>query len=66
MKIPHSLAGRREFSVSMTPMIDVVFLLLIFFVCKASFQIAEAVLPSPLATGGTTAVELPPELTVVL
>ncbi len=66
MKIPHSLAGQREFSVSMTPMIDVVFLLLIFFVCTASFQIAEAVLPSPLATGGTTAVELPPELTEVL
>ena len=65
MKIPHSLAGRREFSVSMTPMIDVVFLLLIFFVCTASFQIAEAVLPSPLATGGTTAVQLPPELTEV-
>ena len=66
MKIPHSLAGRREFSVSMTPMIDVVFLLLIFFVCTASFQIAEAVLPSPLATGGTAAVQLPPELTEVL
>ena len=62
MKIPHSLAGQRKFSVSMTPMIDVVFLLLIFFVCTASFQVAEAVLPSPLAPSGTTAVELPLEL----
>ncbi|MFP6692187.1 MAG: biopolymer transporter ExbD, partial [Pirellulales bacterium] len=30
----------------MTPMIDVVFLLLIFFVCTASFQIAEQFLPN--------------------
>jgi len=29
----------------MTPMIDVVFLLLIFFVCTASFPIAEETLP---------------------
>ena len=40
---------QREFGVSMTPMIDVVFLLLIFFVCTASFQVAEAILPSSLA-----------------
>ncbi len=66
MKIPHSMTGQREFSARMTPMIDVVFLLLIFFVCTASFQIAEAVLPSPLALSGTTTVELPPELTEVL
>ncbi len=48
MKIPHSSTLQREFDVSMTPMIDVVFLLLIFFVCTASFQITESVLPSPL------------------
>ena len=36
---------------TMTPMIDVVFLLLIFFVCTASFQIAEAMLPSPISSG---------------
>ena len=47
----------------MTPMIDVVFLLLIFFVCTASFQIAEAMLPSPLSRMGATAVELLPEMT---
>ena len=36
--------------VAMTPMIDVVFMLLIFFVWTASFQIAELVLPSSLVT----------------
>ena len=68
MRIPssHSQSLRDRDNQVMTPMIDVVFLLLIFFVCTASFQIAEAVLPSPLATGGTTPVELPPELTEVL
>jgi len=48
----------------MTPMIDVVFLLLIFFVCTASFQIPEQVLPSRLSLAGGSEVELPlePEL----
>ena len=53
---------QRDFSVSMTPMIDVVFLLLIFFVCTASFQIPESILPSPLEYPGTTSADLPPEL----
>jgi biopolymer transport protein ExbD len=40
----------------MTPMIDVVFLLLIFFVWTASFQIVEQVLPSNLtAAAGSQA-----------
>jgi biopolymer transport protein ExbD len=43
----------------MTPLIDVVFLLLIFFVCTASFQIAEFSLPTNLAVAG--AVEVPVE-----
>ena len=63
MRIPHSSTLQREFGVSMTPMIDVVFLLLIFFVCTASFQIAEAILPSPLALQGSASTALPPELT---
>jgi biopolymer transport protein ExbD len=46
----------------MTPMIDVVFLLLIFFVCTASFQIAESILPTRLNNSGASAVRLPPEL----
>ena len=34
----------------MTPMIDVVFMLLIFFVWTASFHVAELILPSSLVT----------------
>ena len=34
---------------AMTPMIDVVFLLLVFFVWTASFQIVEQILPSELS-----------------
>ena len=45
-------AGRRKQTVSltvaMTPMIDVVFLLLIFFLCTASFQTPEADLAASL------------------
>jgi biopolymer transport protein ExbD len=36
----------------MTPMIDVIFLLLIFFVCTASFQAAEEILPTNLKLPG--------------
>ncbi|MFK7766854.1 MAG: ExbD/TolR family protein [Mariniblastus sp.] len=35
---------------AMTPMIDVVFLLLVFFVWTASFQIVEHILPSNMST----------------
>ena len=34
---------------AMTPMIDVVFLLLVFFVWTASFQIVEQILPSEMS-----------------
>ena len=34
---------------AMTPMIDVVFLLLVFFVWTASFQVVEFVLPSNMS-----------------
>ena len=47
--------GRRPLEVKMTPMIDVIFLLLIFFVCTASFQAAEESLPTSLSLPGTTA-----------
>jgi biopolymer transport protein ExbD len=43
-------ARRSELEIKMTPMIDVVFLLLIFFVWTASFQKVEYVLPSNLAS----------------
>mgnify|MGYP003312689341 CR=1 FL=1 len=46
----------------MTPMIDVGFLLLVFFVWTASFQVVEYLLPSELSTllGNQAAVEEPP------
>ena len=41
----------------MTPMIDVVFLLLIFFVCASIGQIPESTLPTPLAAGSIEAAD---------
>ena len=61
MQTPHAQASRREFQISMTPMIDVVFLLLIFFVCTASFQAAESVLPTDLKVAGSETVSGLPE-----
>jgi biopolymer transport protein ExbD len=59
-----SIFARRhsELDVKMTPMIDVVFLLLIFFVWTASFQIVEQVLPSNLtaASGSQPSVDSQP------
>lgn len=43
------------FDVKMTPMIDVVFLLLIFFVCTTSFRAHEQSLPTNLLVPGQTA-----------
>lgn len=55
MKIPgDTTRPRRPLQVEMTPMIDVVFLLLIFFLWTASFRIAEQRLPSSLAEETTT------------
>ena len=48
--------GRLE--VKMTPMIDVIFLLLIFFVCTASFQVVEGVLPTNLSLPGSVKTEI--------
>ncbi|APZ93834.1 ExbD/TolR family protein [Fuerstiella marisgermanici] len=46
---------------SMTPMIDVVFLLLVFFVCASIGQKPESLLPAALSAGATeTDVQLPP------
>jgi len=38
-------------NVSMTSMIDVIFLLLIFFVCASAGQVMESLLPTELAAG---------------
>jgi len=62
MQLPPPHASRREFEVSMTPMIDVVFLLLIFFVCTASFQRPESILPSKLQLAGSSTEPVPVEL----
>lgn len=56
-------ASEPDINTAMTPMIDVVFLLLVFFVWTASFQVVEYVLPSPISSQmGTEAtnVENPP------
>ncbi len=48
---------RGDLEIQMTPMIDVVFLLLVFFIWTASFQIVERVLPSQLSElAGSTSV----------
>jgi biopolymer transport protein ExbD len=66
MRVPTRHNDRRQTDVAMTPMIDVVFQLMIFFICTASFQAAEEVLPSSLAiTGGTSAhspIDVEPDL----
>ncbi|MGD9644851.1 MAG: ExbD/TolR family protein [Pirellulales bacterium] len=54
---------KRNYDVNMTPMIDVVFLLLVFFVCTTDFQALESLLPTPLKAAGATgeAVDPPDE-----
>ena len=42
--------GDVDMDSAMTPMIDVVFLLLVFFVWTASFQIVEQILPSEMSS----------------
>lgn len=62
MRRPSIYTDRREpLDVKMTPMIDVVFLLLIFFVWTASFQIVERILPSAVSEISGTGTETPDE-----
>ncbi|MBA61613.1 MAG: hypothetical protein CMJ76_04535 [Planctomycetaceae bacterium] len=50
MKRPSIFNGKRgELELKMTPMIDVVFLLLVFFVWTSSFHAVEYLLPSSLS-----------------
>ncbi|MGC1272282.1 MAG: biopolymer transporter ExbD [Planctomycetaceae bacterium] len=60
MRIPtsHRAPDAGTIDQAMTPMIDCVFLLLIFFVCASVGATSEAVLPTELAAGGVAA-ELP-------
>lgn len=57
MKVPHA-SQDESLELKMTPMIDVVFLLLVFFVWTSSFEIPEFDLPSAISeppAGGTEA-----------
>lgn len=57
------VAESADVGASMTPMIDVVFQLLIYFLCTASFQLAEQQLPTPLPqTGVGQVTETPAEV----
>jgi biopolymer transport protein ExbD len=65
MRVPTHHDDRRQTDIAMTPMIDVVFQLMIFFICTASFQLAEELLPTSLAvTSGssTSPIKIEPEL----
>jgi len=66
MRLPsHHQSNRDGLDVTMTPMIDVVFLLLIFFICTATFQPPEELLPSAVsepATSGETVKPIDPKI----
>jgi biopolymer transport protein ExbD len=66
MRVPSHHDDRRQTDVAMTPMIDVVFQLMIFFICTASFQLSEELLPTSLAvtsgTSGAAPIETQPDL----
>lgn len=63
MRIPstylHSRTGHDN--EVMTPMIDVVFLLLIFFVCAAAGQVRESLLPAEMTAPGHVEISQPTE-----
>lgn len=65
MRRPSPLVQRgasTDIDSAMTPMIDVVFLLLVFFVWTASFQIVEQVMPSEMSSQmGADPIEVEPE-----
>lgn len=62
MKIPSHSQRRAPLEIQMTPMIDVVFLLLVFFVWTANFQKLEYLLPSSVSSlmGSTTSTQVTP------
>jgi biopolymer transport protein ExbD len=63
MRVPSRHDNERQpLEVKMTPMIDVIFLLLIFFVSTSSFQPPEEVLPTNMSLPGNTSetVEIDP------
>jgi biopolymer transport protein ExbD len=56
--------SQERLDVKMTPMIDVIFLLLVFFVATASFRAIEEVLPTRFTLPGTVSsqVQIDPEI----
>ncbi|MDO4424947.1 MAG: biopolymer transporter ExbD [Planctomycetia bacterium] len=61
--------SQKSLELQMTPMIDVIFLLLIFFICTSSFQLPEKLFPTPIQTlmgnspsEQTETFELPPDI----
>jgi len=62
--LPSSLKSRTTIQMRMVPMIDVIFLLLVFFLLAANYRSREGFLPSELPRQGTQAVvaELEPLL----
>jgi biopolymer transport protein ExbD len=65
MRTPSTFTARRTpIDLQLTPMIDVVFLLLVFFIWTSSFTIAEQSLPSQLSpqlSGSGTSIDTVPE-----
>ncbi|MGV3606529.1 MAG: ExbD/TolR family protein [Planctomycetaceae bacterium] len=65
MKLPSSFINRRTaVDLQLTPMIDCVFLLMVYFIWASSFQIAEKNLPAgisaELSQGGGAESDIPP------
>ena len=55
MRIPFRHKNERQsLEIAMTPMIDVIFLLLIFFISTSSFQPPEEVLPTNMSLPGSS------------
>lgn len=64
MRFPsYTSRGSTQREPNMTPMIDVVFLLMIYFVWSAGGQMAEHVLPSPVAAPQAGGVSRAPRVT---
>ena len=62
MRLPSTHHQRqRDDSQAMTPLIDVVFLLLIFFVCASTGQIRESLLPTELSGGSIESAAAAPQ-----
>ena len=57
MRIPSRQREGDTDNTAMTPMIDVIFQLLIFFICASAGQVQEAHLPTELAPGSIEAVQ---------